>query len=502
MAADEELAWGYFSASAEDREWAVTRNLERIQARTLSILRSEIRPASPLRYQAETLWLHHLTPRRKLTGMDGLREALTQLRGLAAPAADWTSRILPARVTGFSVAMLDRLLRDGEFVAVPDVAGGSPITSVRILPRSEGNAFLPDAQLEMVQEVQKSDVVGGVRAHITASVRKFILGEGAATSVDIRIAFGTASLGELRSALAELVSDGIITSDSWQALLGVMQPAASQTALSSQTMLQQPVTSLRQRSQARRQAARRVKELTAALPQDARWLPVSRFGVLGPELDASRRAQMRAEALLRRHGVVTRLALELEGDAWEWPPIANALSLMELRGSVRRGYFVLGLPGVQFALPEMVERLRTASRPGADDFTVVRLTDPAYVMDRTLAESVDEADARLLRASRLPSSDLVFHGDRPVLLSESNGERLTPALDATLQNSLPASLRTLRDHRVPHAGSYAQQMTVREWAGRPVLESDGAKLLEEAGFRRDYPAMTFDAVQASVLSGR
>ena len=64
---------------------------------------------------------------------------------------------------------------------------------------------------------------------------------------------------------------------------------------------------------------------------------------------------------------MTKAALEREPPAFRWEALSAALSHLELRGEVRRGYFVEGLPGVQFALPEVVERLRAVNGelPGA-----------------------------------------------------------------------------------------------------------------------------------------
>jgi hypothetical protein len=124
------------------------------------------------------------------------------------------------------------------------------------------------------------------------------------------------------------------------------------------------------------------------------------------------------------------------------------------------------------------------------------------VLERSIADPLDLKDVRLLRAPRLDSNCVVFSGDVPVILSGQNGERLTPARDAGASRKLPDALRALRDHYVPANGSFASSVTVREWDGRPVLESEAAEMLETAGFRRDYPAMTFDAVQARALSMR
>ena len=44
------------------------------------------------------------------------------------------------------------------------------------------------------------------------------------------------------------------------------------------------------------------------------------------------------------------------------------------------------------------------------------------------------------------------------------------------------------------------RLEVRSWNGEPVMETDVEEVLHPMGFRRDYPAMGFDAVQARAAS--
>ncbi len=496
MAADDELAWGYFTAEAGEREWAVRRNLERVQARTLSILRSEIRPASPLRYQAELLHLQRLAPERRVRGSDGLKRVLHEMRGVALAPAEWTSRTLPARLEGFTTGMLDQVLRSGEFVPVLVSDSGDARQRISFVPRGEGRTYLADAVVERTGtfDEQLIDVAG--------QVMSFIKDEGSVTSADLRSAFSALRISQLKEALSSLLKAGLLTTDSWVAFLAMLQtePVADSQVLEPTTAGSSRSTT-RHRTLARRQAGRRMRELTASLPDGATWFAAGRFSVMGNAADASAVASARADALLNRHGVVSRHVTGTEGNRWEWAPIVNALSLMELRGTVRRGYFVLGLPGVQFALPETVERLRSGHKGGKDSFAVVSAADFAYVLDQSLIDAADHDASLLTGLSRIPSNHVVFGGEFPVLRSESNGERITPATDAS-PPAIAAAVMALRDHLVPTSGSYGNRISVVSWAGRDVLGSDGEKVLEEAGFRRDFPAMTFDAVQARVLSSR
>ena len=497
MAADDELAWGYFTAEAGEREWAVRQNLERIQARTLSLLRSEIRPTSPLSYQAELLHLQRLTPARRVSGDSGLREVLEQLKGVVLSPTEWTDRVLSTRVSGFISSLLERVTQKGDFTPVLVSSGGEAQPGVTFVPRGQGRIYLADSVTERLGMVPENVPATAIR------VMEFIREHGSVTSTDLRSAFSDLKLSELRNALSSFIRSGALSTDSWLAFTGSLQPEPARPSPQPEPARSRGSQGMaRKRSLNRRDAGRRMRELSSSLPETARWFPASHFGVLGPNTGTTADvARAQAEALLARHGVVTRRVLEAENNHWEWSAIVSALSLMELRGAVRRGYFVLGLPGVQFALPATVERLRRERRDGTYNFAVVSAGDIAYIMDQGLVDAAD-ADARLLSGlSRIPSNHIVFNGTIPVMRSEANGERLIPGSDLG-EPLIANSVRALRDHIAPPTGSYGNRMTVRSWAGSDVLGSDGERILEEAGFRRDYPAMTFDAVQARVLSTR
>ena len=72
-----------------------------------------------------------------------------------------------------------------------------------------------------------------------------------------------------------------------------------------------------------------------------------------------------AAALLERYGVLARETAALDPWAPPWRDLVPWLARAELRGELRRGYFVEGLSGVQYATDEAAEELaRRAGRPG------------------------------------------------------------------------------------------------------------------------------------------
>src|SRR5207344_2804407 len=77
-----------------------------------------------------------------------------------------------------------------------------------------------------------------------------------------------------------------------------------------------------------------------------------------PDPDPTRRLHALARALLERHGILTRGAATAERAPGGFGALYPVLRAMEEAGHCRRGYFVEGLGGAQFALPGAVDRMR------------------------------------------------------------------------------------------------------------------------------------------------
>ncbi len=121
----------------------------------------------------------------------------------------------------------------------------------------------------------------------------------------------------------------------------------------------------------RRFAARRG---AAGQAVQGRWSLTAPLFENAPSAGPRLRAQ--AELMLERYGIVTRETVLAEGVPGGFASLYGEMSNLEMLGTARRGYFVEGLGGAQFALPGAVERLR--SLPSADGrYLVLAATDPA-----------------------------------------------------------------------------------------------------------------------------
>lgn len=485
MLADSQAAKGYFRDEGVE-EWLDLSTLARIQERTLSILRSEVRPSDPLRYQAAMLRLHGIAGATDDTERDATVDALHVLQGVSIPVQRWARDVLPARVEGFKSVDLDRVVKDGEFAWVFCQGESEGARGVALVRAGDARAYLPSASVEKMLAGAE-----GVTAE-AGRVYEFIVSEGVVDSETLLAGLLGMTPSELATAIRDLALAGLITGDSWRAAMAISNSTAMRAV--------SPATDdgprnrsrhFRSRSGARRQFAHRFREAQNVLAPGVNWSATSRFSFLGPELGEAQLSDKRAEALLRRHGVVTRRAIEIDQLGWDWRSIYNALNLMELRGVVRRGYFVNGLPGVQFASVEFVDTMRSDGRRDGDTVPlVVTATDPVYIFDRRLASVSNEEESALLDFSRNSSTRVVFAGGVPVMVAYSNGARIVTGneSDAVIEEGIRALVRVIAQT------STTRRVVVGEWNGEPAIASSAAEMLSRVGFRRDYPNMVIDAL--------
>jgi ATP-dependent Lhr-like helicase len=495
MVAGGDLASGRFSPSAPRSplpEFVDRRALEQIHRRTLSILRQEAQPVSCAVYADFLARWQHLHPAERLTGAGALTQALQQLRALPVVGQVWERDVLPLRLARYDPDALSALCQGGELIWIGSGDSDPRRGRVRFFFRGEGSAFLPPPpdDLSSLSEPARQ-------------VHAFLKSEGAVFFADICAGLELAE-DAAEAALIELVLAGLASNDSLDALRQIVQRGAATTAAE-----RRPLSALetdlaerlgprpmrigpgRRPQQSELAAARRrVRQRLETTPPSrwtGRWAAVHRFGVLGKPLSADEVTSRQARQLLARYGIVTRDSLAHEEGAWDWERVYATLQRLEMRGEVRRGYFVHGLPGVQFALPEVVERLRDLRSSDDDALVMMNACDPANLYGPVGEHAPLTTAGQPLSFARIPSTWLVQQRGLPVLLAEDTASRITTAQGVD-QGLVGQALTTL----LQHLGSFERRLVVRTWNDSPVLESDGQAVLEPAGFYRDYPGMAWE----------
>ena len=251
--------------------------------------------------------------------------------------------------------------------------------------------------------------------------------------------------------LWELVWAGEVTNDAWTPLRAGRRYG-----------IPRPETRRR-----RRFSRQRAGVVTAT---QGRWSLAARLFPDG----ADRRAL--AELLLERQGIVTRDSVRAEGIPGGYGAVYGELRALETLGLCRRGYFVEGLGGAQFALGGAVERLRELRSAEGEELEplVLAAAEPAQPYGATLSWP-KRAGAR---AARVAGAHVVSLGGEAALFVERGGRSLVP-----LRDPEEAWLRPALTALVEHARRAGRKrLAVERFDGQPVTESDAMPLLAEAGF--------------------
>ena len=403
--------------------------LRRIRRASLAVLRREVEPTEQEALGRFLPAWHGID--RKAT----LREALVPLQGLAIPVSLWETEILPRRIPGYQPASLDQLCASGEVVWV-----GAGLDRVALYYREDAHVLGPPATGE--------PLTGPVHDTIRAA-----LARSAEFWPDLLNATGLEA-GEALPVLWELVWAGEATNDAWA-------PLRAKRRYGVPSIERRPRRFSRSRG-------------TAQVATAGRWSLTARLFATD---DAESRAPDRralAELLLERQGIVTRDGVRAEGIAGGYGAVYGELKALETVGACRRGYFVEGLGGAQFALPGAVERLRELRRVEDDDPLVLAAADPAQPYGGVLPWP-KRAGAR---AARVAGAHVVLLGGEAGLYVERGGRSLLPLREPDpewLRPAVAALVDWVRADR-------GRRLSVERFDGRPVVESDVLHLLVEAGF--------------------
>ncbi|GAA2853841.1 hypothetical protein GCM10010517_11730 [Streptosporangium fragile] len=489
LAASGRVVSGEFRPGGRGEEWCDAGVLRMLRRRSLARLRKEVEPVPPETLAAFAPTWHGITgsPQRGRPPIDALVAAVEQLQGAAVPASALETLVLPSRVPGYEPSLLDELTSSGEVVwaGQGSLPGGDGWVALYFADTAP--LLMPepvDVTLTPVHEAVL-DVLGGGGAlffrELAGRVGSLLATPAPAGSLpagsvpDDRI---------LVAAVWDLVWSGRITGDTLaplRAVLGTGRPA------------HRPATTRRRRA---------VLPTRSGPPTvGGRWWLLPR-----PADDATQRAHAQAEVLLERHGVVTRGAVVAERLPGGFAAVYQVLRAFEESGRCRRGYFVEGLGGAQFALPGAVDRMRAVSAPpgstapATDPWSTPGSTTPATgpwntrrpIPDARRAVVLAAADPANPYGAALPwpahpgdvshkpgrkagalvvlvDGHLVLYIERggKTLLSFADDDRLRPAVDALAL--------AVRDGALG-------KLTVERADGTAINDSPLAAALEAAGF--------------------
>ncbi|HWE27322.1 MAG TPA: DEAD/DEAH box helicase, partial [Polyangia bacterium] len=434
LAGEGKLLDGEFRPGGSGAEWCDPDVLRLIRRDTLARLRNEVAPVDASVMARFLPKWHGIGSARG--GIGRLREAIDQLEGLALPFSELERMILPARVSDFQPRMLDELGAAGAVVWVGAGAIGSDDGRVAIYRREHlASLFEPPALLEL-----PSDLHRAIMSHLDQRGASFVAQlPGASERPD-----------EVVRALWDLVWLGLVTNDTFAPLRSLGKGA-------------------------------RAPRSRFTLPAGGRWSTLT--SVIGQASAETVRAHTRATVLLERYGVVSRAAAATEEIPGGFASVAPVLRAMEEAGKIRRGHFVDGLEGAQFAHAAAVDRLRAARAPEPERQVVtLSAIDPANPYGALLPWPAEGA-------RRAAGARVVLVDGLPLFFVERGGKKLR-LLAGVDDGAIEAAFGELR--RIAAARRH-RQLRIEEVDGVPALHSPHAARLERGGFRVEPNALVLSA---------
>jgi ATP-dependent helicase Lhr and Lhr-like helicase len=438
-----DLVRGELLPGGTEREWCDPEVLRRVRRASVAALRQEAEAVDP-RELARFLpaWQNVDFHRSSGAGPDRLREALVPLQGLALTPEVWERDVLPRRLGAYSPSWMDELCTGGELVWVGAGALGRS-GKVAIYFREDVRLAGPPPANAKLQRPEGS-AHDAIRERLAGSPCFWI---DLVSELDL-------AAEELHAALWDLAWSGEATNDAFAPLRARRLSAVQ-----------------RSQQRGRRFAARRP---AAGQAVQGRWSLTEPLFHDAPGQGPRLRAQ--AELMLERYGLVTRETVLAEAVPGGFAALYGELTNLEMLGTARRGYFVEGLGGAQFALAGAIERLRGLPDPDGS-YLALAATDPANPYGAALAWPKPRTGRR---PARSPGAHVLLRDGEPLLYVERGGRGIVRIVDLdgdALAEAIAALATEARDGRLPKLG-------IERVDGEPVIGSGLEETLIAAGFSR------------------
>ncbi|HSF85545.1 MAG TPA: DEAD/DEAH box helicase [Acidimicrobiia bacterium] len=440
LAGEGRVSAGAYRPGGDGQEWVDSDVLRRLRRRSLAVLRAEVEAVDP-EVHARFLPLWHGVGSGAAHSAR-LMEVVRQIQGTAIPASILERDVLRQRLA-YQPGMLDMLLASGEVVWI----GRGPLGA------SDGRvALYLRHQVPLLHQPSHEDPPQG---ELHDLLRSHLEQRGASFFNDLYVAAEGGPQEAVLEALWDLVWAGEVTNDT-------LAPLRAYGAI-----------------KGKRRSGRPAFPTAAPPAGSGRWYLARDLLAPGEPIVGEQRAKAVADQLLERHGVVTRDAVLAENIPGGFSGLYPVFAAMEDAGRVRRGYFIEGRGGSQFALPGAVDRLRTATSP---EVTVLAAADPANAYGAALPWP-EHPSGRLAR--RAGAYVLTHDGALIGFLERGGRTLLTFDADSAL---LATALASFADR----TGTRLILATVD---GAPAASGPMAETLRAAGFTPGYRGLTYGSTR-------
>jgi ATP-dependent Lhr-like helicase len=480
------LLEGGFRPGGVHREWVHPDVLQQLRRRTLARLRREVEPLD-----ARVLGV--FLPRwqgvgSKRHGLDALLDAIETLQGVALPISEWEREILPARIKNYEPADLDTLMAAGEVVWVGHGQLGEHDGRVALYLAESLPALLPPLSLQTLLPPEG-------RAQLIAA---FLERQGASFFNAVHDAAGGGFPGETSDALWQLVWQGVVTNDTYHSLRSFLRQEREGHGKRRGDFARQDfarpgsaefLKHFRARSKGGALAQGRWSLIRSRMENERNGTSnVASSAMSSATPNVTQWSASVAQQLLLRYGVVVRESAAAEDLPGGFSAFYPALRQMEDRGWIRRGMFISGLGGSQFAMNAAVESLRALRSRKKNTVTTLAAVDPANPYGNLLpwprpAESDESVHGPHGMARTSGANVLLVNGDLVVYLRRGNPalKLFLPAVQPERSEYARSAARELARVAMQRQSTHSGVL-ISEINARAAREHFFGQLLEEAGF--------------------
>ncbi len=436
---------GQFLPEGREEEWCDLALLKEIHRRSLSLARREVEPKEfP---NLASLFARWQGMEVEKSSSDNLLESLSRLSYLWIPADILEEGILPSRTYLYRPGLLDQLISSGHYLW--RARGSSTSFEIRFEPAFpqadplllQFNPQNKTDQLLQPEEEREISKIGRLIIELLNSKGALSLPQ---LLQFLSIQSQITSSVTVWQALEELLLNGMITNDSFG-----------------------PIRYLLKTNPSDRIGAKGVLK-PSLIAQMGRW---SLLPPCQPEYPENQ-----AVILLRRYGLVCREVAHSENLSWS--SLYPIYDLLETAGKIIRGYFVQGLSGIQYALPEAVEMLRGTS----NGLTWATIWDDPCNPARFFPEFISNYTQLKTRPYLL-----VYHDGIPIITSGSE-----PKLKLTIAPNLtPEQLETGLEKMTRLLLRSREKVIIAMINDKSALDNEFVDYLTNIGYEKGYKELTF-----------
>jgi ATP-dependent Lhr-like helicase len=299
-----------------------------------------------------------------------------------------------------STDFLGDAIKNGELIIQCLKSSSDKRSLMRFIHRGDGNIFDQGQNLNINLDKISKD---------TKLVYQFLRENGASHFQDIENGTNLSPM-KINAVLQKTVQSGLVTTDNYDSFLSIIG------------------TAQKQKSQSRGRSSRhaiRENVKNQILLKKGRWFLTSSFAVIGKKHPLNEQIERQARLLLQRYGILVKEFYRRETGFLPWYQLFQVLKRLEWQGEIRRGYFIEGLSGIQYALPEAVEILsRLPDKIIDNESYTISTLDPSLPFGGNIDWSICKENGEKIEIKKNLGNHLTFLSEEPVLYSENYANRI------------------------------------------------------------------------------